>query len=123
MHELALAQSIVDVVEQHASACQAARVKLVRLRVGEASGVVADALTYSFEILANFSPLLEGARLTIESMPHRARCKQCEREFAVQNCIPRCPHCGEWSADILSGTECQILEMEISHLRVDEKEE
>jgi hydrogenase nickel incorporation protein HypA/HybF len=122
MHELALVQSIVDIVEQQANARQAARVKMVRLQVGEASGVVADALTYSFEILANLSPILEGARLTIESVPHRAHCQQCKREFSVQNCIPRCPLCEEWSADILSGTELQILEMEISHLRADERE-
>ena len=121
MHELAIAQSIVDIVEQQASARQAARVQMVRLQVGEASGVVVDALTSSFEILANLSPLLEGARLTIDHMPHRAHCQQCAREFAVQSGIPRCPRCEEWSADILSGTELQILEMEISHLRADEE--
>lgn len=123
MHELAIAQSIVEVVEEHASASQATCVKWVRLQVGEASGVVADALISSFEMLASLSPLLAGARLAIERVPHRARCQRCEREFAIQNCIPRCPHCEEWSADILSGTELQILEMEVAHMRTGEGEE
>lgn len=113
MHELAIAQSIVEVVEQRASECQATRVKNVRLQIGEASGIVVDSLSFSFEMLTGLSPRLEGARLRIESVPHRAYCRHCAREFAVQQFIPRCPACAEWSAEVLSGTELQILDMEI----------
>ena len=113
MHELAIAQSIVDIVEQRASECQAVRVKGVRLQVGEASGVATDSLVSSFEMLADLSPLLTGARLQIYALPHRAHCRHCAREFVVKNFVPQCPLCSEWSAEILSGTELQILEMEI----------
>ena len=113
MHELAIAQSIVEVVEQRASECQATRVKGVRLQIGEASGIVADSLSFSFEMLTGLSPRLEGARLLIESVPHRAYCRHCAREFAVRQFVPCCPICEEWSAEILSGTELQILDMEI----------
>lgn len=113
MHELAIAQSIVAVVEQQASACRAARVKGVRLRVGEASGIVADSLVFSFEMLAGLSPLLAGARLTIDHVPHLAHCQHCAQAFAVKRFVPQCPTCATWSTDILSGTELQILEMEI----------
>lgn len=113
MHELAIAQSIVEVVERRASECQATRVKGVRLQVGEASGIVADSLTFSFEMLTGLSPLLTGARLLIETLPHRARCRHCAREFAVERFVPRCPICAEWSAEILSGTELRIMNMEI----------
>lgn len=113
MHELAIAQSIVEVVEQRASACQAARVKNVRLQIGEASGVQADSLSFSFEMLAGLSPRLEGAHLLIESVPHRAYCRHCAREFAVQQFIPCCPLCEEWSSEVLSGTELHILDMEV----------
>lgn len=123
MHELAIAQSIIDVVEERARACQAAQVRRVRLQVGDASGIVAEALTGSFELLAGLSSLLEGAHLMIDRIPHRARCRQCEREFAVKNFVPLCPLCQEWSSDILSGTECQILEMEIIALPTSGSEE
>ena len=113
MHELAIAQSIVEVVEQRAGECQAARVKCVRLQVGEASGIVADSLQFSFTMLADLSPLLAGARLAIASTPHRAHCRQCAREFTVHHFVPQCPTCAEWSAEIISGTELQILDMEI----------
>jgi hydrogenase nickel incorporation protein HypA/HybF len=115
MHELAIAQNIVEVVEQSASRCQAARVKNVRLQVGEASGIVADSLTFSFEMLTSLSPRLEGACLQIEVLPHLAHCQQCGQAFAVKNFVPQCPTCEVWSAEIISGTELQILEMEIEY--------
>ncbi len=113
MHELAIAQSIVDVVVARAAECNAAHVKGVRVRIGEASGVVADSLTFSFEMLAGFEPILAGAQLWIDTMPHRAWCRHCAREFTITNFVARCPTCGEWSNEVISGTELQVLEMEI----------
>ena len=113
MHEFAIAQSIVEVVEKRADECQAARVRCVRLQVGEASGIVADSLRFSFTMLTDRSPRLANARLTVASTPHRAHCRQCEQDFTVQQFVPQCPTCGEWSTEIISGTELQILDMEI----------
>ena len=113
MHELAIAQSIVDAVETRAAECKAARVKGVRLKIGEASGIVADSLTFSFEMLASFDPILAGAQLLIDIVPHRAHCRPCDKEFLITNFIAQCPTCKEWSNGIVSGTELQILDMEI----------
>jgi hydrogenase nickel incorporation protein HypA/HybF len=101
------------VVEQRAHECQAARVKAVRIQIGEASGVATDSLTFSFAMLAGCSPILNGARLSVECVPHRARCRHCAQDFAVKDFVLRCPICAEWSTETISGTECQILEMEI----------
>jgi hydrogenase nickel incorporation protein HypA/HybF len=46
-------------------------------------------------------------------VPHRARCRLCASEFAVRDFVAVCPDCGEWSDLIVSGTELQVLEMEI----------
>ena len=113
MHELAIAQSIVDVVEARATECHATRVKAVRLCIGEATSIVTDSLTFCFEMLANLDPTLAGAQLSIDSVPHRARCRHCAKEFPVTNFIAQCPTCQEWDAEIISGTEFQILDMEI----------
>lgn len=113
MHELAIAESIVDAVETRAIACTATRVKCVRLRIGEANGIVSDSLTFCFEMLTSQVPLLAGAQLAIDTLPHRAWCPRCEREFAVIDYVAQCPVCQEWSTTILSGTELQIQDMEI----------
>ena len=112
MHELSIAQSIVEVVEARAAEYNVARVKGVRLKIGEASGVVADSLTFCFEMLASLDPSLAGAQLLIDTMPHCAYCRYCDREFSVTNFVAQCPTCKEWSNEIVSGTELQILEME-----------
>ena len=112
MHELAIAQSIVEAVEAKACECNAAHVKGVRLKIGEASGVVTDSLTFCFEMLASLEPTLAGAQLLIDTMPHRAYCRYCACEFSVTNFVAQCPTCKEWSNEIVSGTELQLLEME-----------
>ncbi len=113
MHELAIAQSIFEVVEERATECNAVRVKSVRLRIGEANAIVADSLTFCFEMLTDLNPILTGTRLFIDVVPHRGRCRHCAREFTIMNFVAQCPTCGEWSDDVVSGTELQILEMEI----------
>jgi hydrogenase nickel incorporation protein HypA/HybF len=113
VHELSIAQSIVDAVEKRATECQATRVKSVRLRIGEAIGIVTDSLTFCFEMLTGLEPMLAGAQLLIDIVPYRARCLHCGIEFPVVNFIAMCPGCEELSSDIVAGTELQILEMEI----------
>ncbi len=112
MHELAIAQSIVEIVETRAAECHATHVKGVRLRIGEAIGIVADSLTFCFEMLTSLDPTLTGAQLLIDTVPHRAHCRHCASEFSVTNFVAQCPTCEEWSSEIVSGTELQILEME-----------
>lgn len=113
MHELSIAQSIVDAVDEQASARNATLVKTVRLRIGEASSIVTDSLTFCFEMVSSEYPLLAGAQLLIDSVPHRARCRHCSAEFAVINFVAQCPTCEGWETDVISGTELQLVEMEI----------
>jgi len=116
MHELAIAQSIVDIVEERATACNAAHVSSVHLKIGEASGIVADSLIFSLEMLTSLDSILAGAQLRIDVAPHRARCRSCNKEFHIINFVAQCPTCQEWSDEIISGVELQILEMEIETL-------
>lgn len=113
MHELSIAQSIADAVQIKAEECHAVRVRSVRLRIGDASGIVTNSLAFCFEMIASFSPLLEGACLLIDHVPHRAYCRHCVREFAVTNFVALCPACEKWSAEVISGDELSILDMEI----------
>ncbi len=113
MHELAIAQSIVDAVEERAAGCHATRVKWVRLRIGEASSIVTDSLTFCFEMLTSEYPVLTEAKLLIDSVQHRARCRTCDEEFAVTNFVAQCPTCEGWDTSVVSGNELQIVEMEI----------
>lgn len=113
MHELAVAESVASVVEARAAEHGATHVKSVRLRIGEASGIVPDSLAFCFDIIASLTPVLSGARLTFDLVPHRAWCGGCTCEFPIRDFVAQCPTCGEWSDQVVSGTELQVLEIDI----------
>ena len=65
MHELSIAVSIVEVVEEEAARNNATRVQSVRLRLGLLAGVAKEALLFSYGIACEGTPL-EGSRLLID---------------------------------------------------------
>lgn len=65
MHELSIALSLVDAVCEDLTRLGDVSVRRVRVRVGPLSGVVADALSFAFEVAAAESAIA-GARLDIE---------------------------------------------------------
>ena len=68
MHELALAESVVDAVIERTGD---RHVSVVRLRVGRLAGVVPDALSFCFDLAAAGTPLA-GASLEIVEQAGRA---------------------------------------------------
>jgi hydrogenase nickel incorporation protein HypA/HybF len=68
MHELSLAQNIMEIVERAVPPEQNARASTIRLRVGEFAAVVEDSLSFCFEAITR-GTRLEGSRLSIERVP------------------------------------------------------
>jgi hydrogenase nickel incorporation protein HypA/HybF len=109
MHELAITQGVVDTITQRTAG---ARVTLVRLDVGQLSGVVPDAVAFCFELVAAGTPL-QGARLEISEPPGRARCRACGTEFALDHLILLC-RCGSADVEVLTGQELAIRSVEVA---------
>lgn len=113
MHELSIADAIAETVIEQANNHHASHVKHVSVRIGEANAIVSEALIFCFEVIASSNPLLTGAQLKVDIIPHQARCRWCDCEFHVVQYITQCPRCGHWEAEMLSGTEFLIQDMEI----------
>lgn len=109
MHELAIAESIVAMVDECA---QGRDVTIVRLRVGSLAGVVPDALMFCFE-LATAGTDLEGATLEIEVQQGLAHCRTCDLDFALQGAFLLC-HCGSADVEVLAGRELSVKSVEVS---------
>ena len=75
MHALAITQSVVDMVVERTAG---RRVATVRVRVGDLSGVVPEAMLFCYELVTAGTDL-EGSRLEIERTPGRAHCRDCGR--------------------------------------------
>ena len=65
MHELAISRNIVAIVGEAAGA---RRVRRVTLAIGKVSGVMPEAIRFSFEVVAQ-GTVLEGAALEIRETP------------------------------------------------------
>lgn len=113
MHELSIAQNILDIVQQYVPASDSRNVKTVRMKVGELSGVVTESLEFCFGAII-MGTHLEGARLDIEQIPLQTECKQCAKLFRVEENNFRCPTCGSDDLSIVSGRELQVTEIELN---------
>ncbi|MEO0141606.1 MAG: hydrogenase maturation nickel metallochaperone HypA [candidate division WOR-3 bacterium] len=109
MHEVSVCESLLDVVEETAKKHGAKSVCLVKVRIGEISGVVPELLEHAFEVLAPERSITRRAKLLIERVKPSAVCDACGKEFTPEDYIFICPGCGSGRTRLLEGDEL-ILE-------------
>jgi hydrogenase nickel incorporation protein HypA/HybF len=121
MHELSIALSIVEGASQEASRRGNVRIHGVHLKLGALSGVVKEALLFSFAI-ATQGTQLEGSKLVIEEVPAVVYCSQCDTEKTLPS-IQRfcCPTCGMLTADLVSGRQLELVGLELSELETEDE--
>jgi hydrogenase nickel incorporation protein HypA/HybF len=108
MHELAIAESLVEAVQARTGR---QTVRSVRLQVGRLSGVVPDALMFAFELAAQGTPL-EGARLLIDEPAGRLHCRTCQADQGRDDLILLC-ECGSADVEVTAGRELALLSVEV----------
>jgi len=112
MHELAMAQAILDKAQQQAEVHRAHRVLAIRLQIGELSTAMPDALIFSFEVISK-NTCAQDAKLDIIRVPWRIRCSSCQKEYQVHDRLALCPECNNAGGETISGKELTITEMEV----------
>jgi hydrogenase nickel incorporation protein HypA/HybF len=116
VHELSIVCSVVESVQEAIRERKIERVEAVNLRVGALSGVLEDALLFSYELATEGTPL-EGSVLRIERVPVRVYCAGCQQESELASVQSfRCPRCHELTADIRSGRELEIKSIQIEEV-------
>ena len=113
MHELSIALSILELVEDEADRLGVGGVAAVRVRIGPLSGVVKEPLLSAFELARESSSLVD-CELKIEEIPIVAHCPTCN----VNRTIPSpqwmlCPDCGTPATDVIHGHELEIAGLEV----------
>jgi hydrogenase nickel incorporation protein HypA/HybF len=112
VHELSIAQNIVDIVHQYVPENDCRTVKAVKIQVGTMAGIVADSLEFCFSAI-NAGTLLAGAALEIERVPFTIECSSCNEISTNDAGTLQCPACGGMETRVLSGTEMNVLEIEL----------
>ena len=113
MHELSIAMNLVEVASEAAEENGGGRVSAVYLTIGALSGVVKDALLFSWELAVTDTPL-EGAKLLVKEQPVIVNCGTCdaERELESSNTFI-CPVCSQPAGKVVSGKELEITALEL----------
>ena len=113
MHELGIMTSVLDTVR--ASMQQAGATKLigVKLRIGEMTEAIEDALMFAFDALIDDDPLMEGATLEVEMVAPKSRCLECGAEFNHDRFHLFCPECESFATTLLEGRELYIDSIEV----------
>ncbi len=112
MHELSIANSILEAVNKERERLNGARVKKVGVRIGELAGVDPDALSFGFEILVKDTDL-EPLALEIEFISRRHECSRCKQAFTVVDYQMDCPACGSKETRCVAGDELQLAYLEV----------
>lgn len=112
MHEMSIAQSLIDILKEEMEKHQAKNLRSVHLHIGELSAVVPDALSFCFGILVE-GTALAGAELIMKVVPLKGYCPLCRLEFEIKDYTFICPSCGGTKIDTLGGQELSIVEMEV----------
>ncbi len=119
MHELSIAMSIVDAAVEE-SQRRGVQVSAVHLRLGALSGVVKDALSFSYEVACQDTPL-QGSQLIVEEVPVIVFCAPCQKEQLLQSVqLFQCPECGTPTMDVRQGKELEVFALEVQEDEVQE---
>ena len=113
MHEMSLAEGIVQIVETTAKANDASAVRAVWLELGVLSHVEQEALRFSFEVVKR-GTVADGARLEIRTTPGRAWCMPCSEAVDLARLGDPCPRCGSHQLQVTQGDEMRVKEIEIA---------
>jgi hydrogenase nickel incorporation protein HypA/HybF len=114
MHELSIAMSILESVEEEVNQRGCGTVEAVHIRVGPLSGVVPEALQSAYDMAAEQTPFA-STRLVIEEVPIVIYCPTCGRNQPIESPLFFCcPECRTPSFEIVSGRELEIRALELT---------
>lgn len=112
MHELSLAESMIQIIEDAAVAQKFERVRVIWIEVGSMAGVEAEALRFCFDAVAR-DTVAQGARLEIVDVPGYGTCLECGNNHPATNLLDACPACGSFAVQVSGGTGMRVKELDV----------
>lgn len=112
MHEMSLAEGVLQLIEDAAARDGFRKVRSVWLEVGQLAGVEVEAMRFCFDAVTRGS-VAEGARLEIVAAPGAGWCMSCMREVPMAETLAACPVCGGFQLKVIGGTEMRVKELEV----------
>ena len=112
MHEMGIANSILDAVRTEARRYPGTQPMKVGVRLGELAAIDPESLRFCFDALISESDL-EALLLEIEWKVRRHRCRACSQEFEVRDYNFECPDCHAVDSECIAGDELELAYVEV----------
>jgi hydrogenase nickel incorporation protein HypA/HybF len=112
MHEMSLAEGVLQLIEDAALQQQFAKVTAIWLEIGQLSGVEVEAMKFCFDAVTRDS-IADGARLEIIALPGAGWCMECSTTVPMAEVYGECPQCGSYQMQVTGGTEMRVKELEV----------
>lgn len=113
MHELSIVMSIIKIAEQQARTAEASVIDEIELDIGTMSGVEMEALDFAWQQAVK-QTMLQHSVKKINSIQAKAKCLDCDTEFAIEKYYDACPVCGEHLLHIIQGKELRVKSLLVS---------
>ncbi len=112
MHELSIAQEILEIIEAEQERHGFERVEKVRLQAGALSGVEPEALEFAFEVV-RAGTCAAKAKLEIALEPMKLVCRQCQFTTNDNHGPKACRQCGSLDVEIDAAAGVEIVSLEV----------
>lgn len=112
MHEMSLAENVLQIIEEAARHQSFVRAKTVWLEIGQLACVEQESLRFCFDVVTRDS-IAQQARLEIIEVPGSGWCQFCLHEVSMATLHDECPHCGSYGLKVLSGDALRVKELEV----------
>jgi hydrogenase nickel incorporation protein HypA/HybF len=112
MHEVGIMEEALRMAVETVRSAGASRLVRLRLRVGQLSSAVPEALRFAFDVACR-EPMTHGAQLVIETVSPSCWCPVCNAEFECKDVIAECPGCGQVTGELRHGRELEIASVEV----------
>ncbi|MCA2002161.1 MAG: hydrogenase maturation nickel metallochaperone HypA [Chloroflexi bacterium] len=112
MHELPVAESILNLALQHAKKANAKRVTDLYIVMGELSSMVDDSIQFYWDIIAK-DTIAEKAALHFRRVPAELQCMTCFEKYRPADKQLVCPKCGGVGAKVIAGEEFRLESIDV----------
>ena len=112
MHEMSIAQSLLDVIREEMHKHNATELKSVLVHIGQLSAIVPDSLSFCFEVMTSGTDL-EGAKLNMEIIPLTETAEHADGPLKSRIMPLNALLVSGTDIETLSGQELSIVEMEV----------
>ncbi|MDP2072057.1 hydrogenase maturation nickel metallochaperone HypA [Methylotenera sp.] len=112
MHEMSLAENVLQIIEESARTQNFQRVRIVVLEIGKLSAVEPDAMRFCFDAVMR-GTLAEGAELQLIETPGLAVCLACGTEVEMQEQYGLCQNCASPRLKITAGDQVRVKDLAV----------